>query len=303
MFRRIFAMLLALTMLACVPASAESIFTLPTEEEAAIPAPQKAPNYGLMTGAQPVTQTTLEDGSTQMVYKPVTDEDYLAFGARLAELGFFAVERKAENGTVTMMVANDDIWFYVAYTQKQYKMTLTYPEFVAIEQPTLVNPFAEGYVEVELGETLRAVKKGEAIFDITFTAIYKGEEARAIDKEADYVIGFKLDVLDNDSVQLWEHFMPNIQYVTMLNRYVYDDPVVYSGNQSNQTRLLYYQYSSWGSHWTGTAAKSLTRYPDCYLCVPTHSRVYKSNDGIVALTFKLPGYDLPFVLYIRGGDQ
>ena len=289
-------------LLACVPACAESIFTLPTEEEAAVPAPMYAPNYGLQMNVAPVSTTTLEDGSLQLVYKPVSDDNFLAFGTLLGERGFAVVNRTASGGELTMTVQNEDMAFTVAYQSSSHRMAVTYPEGMQIEQPVLVNPFRDSHVEVELGETLRAVVNGEPIFDITFTSILKGENARSIDASNDYVVGFSLDVLDNNDVDLLTHFYPNIHYITHLNQYHYYATRAQCYRDSKPYRSFYSWNSNRGRCTHNNYADSLNTYPDCYLSLHTHSRVYQANDGIVAMTFTLPGYELPFVLYLRGGN-
>ena len=306
MYRRLITYLTLLTLLlACVPASAESIFTLPTEEEAAIPAPAYAPNYGLLMNVAPVSATTLEDGSLQLVYKPVTDDNFLAFGTLLGERGFTVVSRTAAGSYLSMTVQNEDMAFTVTYHSSGRRMAVTYPEGMPIEQPVLVNPFRDSHVEVELGETLRAYSADQNLFDMTLIGVLQNDEAAAFNGSPDYVLHCRVSVVNHSDVHIYHYFSPDLHWINLDDSYQYSrDNLWYKlTTATNPSPVSHRAYDAgMCKYYTAYDYLSSLETYDLYATVFTPDAVENSNDGIVAMTFTLPGYELPFVLYLRGGN-
>lgn len=148
MTKRFLALIIAMLMLAAVPASATSLFTLPdTSANTSL----TTISYGVRLNTVPASETTLSDGSLQQIYSGVTDESFTTFGIALSENGYTLGEQNNVNNVINATVINGQITFSVAFDRNAGTLTVVYPAGVT---PEITNVF-EGYVELNFGDKVR----------------------------------------------------------------------------------------------------------------------------------------------------
>ncbi|MBQ7848987.1 MAG: hypothetical protein IJ343_04615 [Clostridia bacterium] len=310
MKRRIISLMLALTLvLTAIPASAQSLFGNLIKSR---PVTEKAPSYAVLMETTPASETTLDDGSLQHLFRGVTMENFDAFGVYLGEKGYALANAEYVGETALQTdVVKESISFHVLYSWADEKLTVTYPKGLEVEQPKIPDPF-EGYTRIEIGEpiTIRD-EDGKKYGELTVCGFHWNENTPEKDekgKVTDYIdawaeFSFKsaypsdvfLGSVSNATVELH----PAVNYVNQDNVYTYETWNIYfehvhkNGYLKVKERLY--------SERVCVSSFETESFVEIYKWIP--DEVLKATDGILAYTFTVTGYDKPFVFYHRNPNE
>lgn len=316
MKKRFLALIIAMLMLAAVPASATSLFTLPdTSANTSL----TAISYGVRLNTVPVSETTLSDGSLQQIYSGVTDESFTTFGIALSENGYTLGEQNNVDNIIAATVINGQITFSVAFDRSAGTLTVVYPTGVT---PEITNAF-EGYVELKFGDKVRIKdpETGENWGDVVINQFFQNKEYTAAWKYSTgayntdnklqmYLLG-SFDSVFANTLKANVLFEATLHYINSDNHYTY--PLHKNLHDENNELpndigivltedsacFMLSGGSTYHPKWYAPSIQSMeiTQIAAGFSNVP--DRVRTSTDGIMAITFEFAGVDTPYVLYIR----
>lgn len=286
---------------------AESLFSLPETSQV-----EDAPNYGLLFGVEPNANSTLDDGSTKQVYNQINDDNFLAFGQKLAELGYIVESQQVtDEGIVEIVVAKGDLRFTVAYDQKRGSLNTIYPPGVKVAAPKLADPFT-AFTPIELGETIDL-----GFGELTLTEYHPDEKIQSC--YYDYVTDktYRISTYPcwiegtykntSKATQEYEELLNGIrQKIIVVLYYVNENGVYYyftgnAGELIDQGILYEYHFSSYGiTKECPQPIKSLVTHQIGLPFYNVPDEVLKATDGYLAITIQLSDDpDANYVLYLR----
>lgn len=148
MMKKLISLVMVLMLLAAVPANADSFFpAIPTNTPApqsgsffpAIPStsPKIAPSYGALMGISPSQEYATDDGGLVRTYKQVTQEKFDQYGSYLQGKGYSYSQEDCtydyEECTLTILLSNGSLSFYIGYDWDEKNLVELYPEGVTLE--------------------------------------------------------------------------------------------------------------------------------------------------------------------------
>lgn len=307
MKKRLLSMILAIVMLIGISASAASIFTLPSASEM-----ENVISYGVQMGVEPISETTLADGSLKQLYNNATDQSFTDFGIILGEQGYSLADQKVVNGVIVATVVKEDISFTVEYDRNGGMLAVIYPKGTKIEVPEIPDPF-EGYIPLKFNEVVRLTDKGDIkIESFMSTDGVKGymygnnfEEFGGALRDFDYELKFTFTNISKYSIEAHTLFSNmKLHYINDDNHYTYN--VFYATvwgekfeiGRDGKDGIIYY-YKDYNQQYSLPEVSSMEKgyFSAGFSDIP--SLVRTSKDGIMAITFNLYGIETPYVLYIR----
>lgn len=142
MMKKLISLVMALMLLAALPAHAESLFpAIPTKAPAQT---EYAPSYAACMGVSPVAEDWSFDCWLQ-AYDNVTQEKFNQFGAYLNQKGYALADSRNEGHTMIATVAKGDIAIRVVYDWEALTLEAEYPGGVTPE-PASADIGSTGFV-------------------------------------------------------------------------------------------------------------------------------------------------------------
>jgi len=273
MMRKLFALIMTLALLAGT-ATAEGLFAGLLATPTPAPTVEEAPSYAALKRVNPNNVTILEDGSCQQYYGGVFQEDFNEFGVYLAEKGYSlpSHEYVGDSGLAANVVKGD-ISFKISYNWNTHQLYAIYPKSMKVEAPQIVDHYGT-YTRVWEREYLRindGTSKGSMMVH---------PQKLAYNQYGTSVISFACYNESTGTVNV-SKWISNVvyHYITLQNSYHY------TLTTSDQTVL---------SLGAGNAT---------FQFMPNTSTIFTDNSAIRAVTFKVIGYDTPFVYYFNNPND
>lgn len=306
MLRKIVSLILAVLMVTMLSASAMASGILPSFEEFA---PDPAVSFGVTVGKDPISETTLEDGSIQQRYVLVTDDDYTAFGVRLGDADYTIASQETLDNGIAVVVTNGSQSMEVRYLRGDGEMLITYPAGTEIERPAPVDLFP-GYIRVNFGEETTVAGFGKFTFNdfvLSGSCRICNHLNTVLRSEHNYRataytwLTFKYLNTTNKEQKIYadkyasgmlSDLSPSLVYINADGRYTY--PLTYAGRFKLEGDEFELEPLNNASHeWTVGSMDSI----GATIVFDVPSTIRQSTDGTIAVTFKSNGQY--YVLYLR----